>query len=332
MGHSTKLGAQAFAPPKKRITERKDAHMKGKTKRLLSMLCVLTLLLGLLPLGAQASPVEEELSATEEIPQGEEAASALGTGTMPGAGFTAAELPEEVPEAPDADADLSAANPSQLWTADAPSDAFFKVACAIQGGAGDTVQHPVTGFKWTKADGTQQTLTTVKSAKLSNKSSADITFSVPQGQEGTFYIILTSRGKAKEANFKMDGTVVTLNATPTPTLYSTRLTGGNHNVARGTKEADIHMLLWDPDCAHDWGTGTVTTPATCTVKGVRTYTCSLCGSTKTEEIDLLPHTEKTIPQKDPTCKDVGKAAEVVCAVCGKHISGGEELPVTRFYF
>lgn len=42
-------------------------------------------------------------------------------------------------------------------------------------------------------------------------------------------------------------------------------------------------------CTHNWGQGTVTTPASCTTEGVRTYTCSLCGETKTEVIASTGH-------------------------------------------
>lgn len=43
--------------------------------------------------------------------------------------------------------------------------------------------------------------------------------------------------------------------------------------------------------AHAWGEGEVTTQPTEESKGVRTFTC-VCGATKTEEIDVLPHTHK----------------------------------------
>ncbi|MBQ5711751.1 MAG: starch-binding protein, partial [Oscillospiraceae bacterium] len=42
-------------------------------------------------------------------------------------------------------------------------------------------------------------------------------------------------------------------------------------------------------CVHNWGTGKVTTAATCEKAGVRTYTCSGCGKTKTETIAALGH-------------------------------------------
>ena len=43
------------------------------------------------------------------------------------------------------------------------------------------------------------------------------------------------------------------------------------------------------DCDHEWGSGVVTTPATCENPGVRTYTCSKCGGEKTEPIDPIGH-------------------------------------------
>ncbi|MBR3553916.1 MAG: RICIN domain-containing protein [Clostridia bacterium] len=43
------------------------------------------------------------------------------------------------------------------------------------------------------------------------------------------------------------------------------------------------------NCTHSWNSGTVTTAATCTTDGVRTYTCTVCGGTKTETITKLGH-------------------------------------------
>ncbi|MCD7837940.1 MAG: fibronectin type III domain-containing protein, partial [Clostridiales bacterium] len=43
-------------------------------------------------------------------------------------------------------------------------------------------------------------------------------------------------------------------------------------------------------CSHVWDEGTVTTEATCTEDGVMTYTCTVCGETKTEAIPATGHT------------------------------------------
>ena len=63
-----------------------------------------------------------------------------------------------------------------------------------------------------------------------------------------------------------------------------------------------------PAKGHTWDEGKVTTEPTCTEKGVKTYTCSVCGDTKTEEIATVAHQYN---------------ANGVCTVCGeKKPSGG----------
>ncbi|MBQ9762455.1 MAG: starch-binding protein [Oscillospiraceae bacterium] len=58
-------------------------------------------------------------------------------------------------------------------------------------------------------------------------------------------------------------------------------------------------------CVHSWGTGAVTTAATCESAGVRTYTCSGCGQTKTETIAALGHNYVS-----GTCANCGQAEPV----------------------
>ena len=63
-----------------------------------------------------------------------------------------------------------------------------------------------------------------------------------------------------------------------------------------TKDANYH---WHAStCGHDvvseknphaWDSGEITTPATDTTEGVKTYTCEVCGATKTENIGTLSH-------------------------------------------
>jgi LPXTG-motif cell wall-anchored protein len=44
-----------------------------------------------------------------------------------------------------------------------------------------------------------------------------------------------------------------------------------------------------PALGHKWDEGKVTTAATCTAEGVKTFTCSVCGATKTESIAKIAH-------------------------------------------
>ena len=62
-----------------------------------------------------------------------------------------------------------------------------------------------------------------------------------------------------------------------------------------------------PATGHSWNAGTVTTAATCTTAGVKTYTCKTCGETKTETIAALGHNYSSTwtIDKEATCTDEG---------------------------
>ena len=52
--------------------------------------------------------------------------------------------------------------------------------------------------------------------------------------------------------------------------------------------------------AHTWGEGVVTTPATCTEPGEKTFTCDVCHATKTEPINATGHKYETTWTTDDT--------------------------------
>ena len=68
--------------------------------------------------------------------------------------------------------------------------------------------------------------------------------------------------------------------------------------------------------SHNWGSGTVTSPATCSKEGVKTYTCSSCGKTKTEKVDKTAHKwgAGTVIT-EATCDREGKMS-YTCSACG----------------
>ena len=69
--------------------------------------------------------------------------------------------------------------------------------------------------------------------------------------------------------------------------------------------------------AHTWDNGTVTKPATCGEEGVKTFTCTVCGATRTEPIaKLTAHTwNGGSVTKAPTCTAKG-VRTFTCTVCG----------------
>lgn len=73
---------------------------------------------------------------------------------------------------------------------------------------------------------------------------------------------------------------------------------------------------------HHWDNGSVTTAATCTSTGVKTYTCtdSGCGATKTEAIAALGHSygSETVTLK-PTCTAAGTKS-YSCSTCNKTVT------------
>ena len=71
-----------------------------------------------------------------------------------------------------------------------------------------------------------------------------------------------------------------------------------------------------PATGHSWNSGIVTTAASCTTSGVKTYTCAYCGGTKTEAIAALGHSFLIYASdRNATCiKDGTKSS--YCDRCG----------------
>ena len=83
-----------------------------------------------------------------------------------------------------------------------------------------------------------------------------------------------------------------------------------------------------PAKGHQWDEGVITTAPTCENAGVKTYTCTVCNETKTEAIDATGHTSVEVPEKPATCTEAGHTAGTKCSVCDAILSGMEEIPAT----
>lgn len=122
-------------------------------------------------------------------------------------------------------------------------------------------------------------------------------------------------------------------------------TGHQHTEIRNKKEATCKAEgytgdMYCKDCGeklsdgktiaktteHTWDAGKVTKAATCTEKGVKTYTCTVCGATKTEEIAATGHQHTEVRNKvKATCTKEGYSGDVYCTDCGTKLSSGTEI-------
>ncbi len=77
------------------------------------------------------------------------------------------------------------------------------------------------------------------------------------------------------------------------------------------------------DGNHTWDEGTVTTPATCTKEGVKTFVCTSCAQTKTESLPMIAHQLKTFAEKPATEMEDGYLAYYKCTACNKLFADAE---------
>ena len=79
-----------------------------------------------------------------------------------------------------------------------------------------------------------------------------------------------------------------------------------------------------PGHTHAWDGGAVTTPAGCTSSGVRTYTCSVCGDTRTEDIPAQGHDFVQDAYGDYYCRNELDANNVPTLVVSAAVKEGYE--------
>ena len=90
---------------------------------------------------------------------------------------------------------------------------------------------------------------------------------------------------------------------------------------RSSMSGTPNKTVTNPTGDFVWDSGTVTTPATCTGKGVRTYTCTSSSHTKTEDIPALNHSfagQDYVSNNDATCEQDGTKT----ARCVRYGAGG----------
>ena len=124
-------------------------------------------------------------------------------------------------------------------------------------------------------------------------------------------------------------------------------TGHQNTEVRGAKEAtcketgytgDTYCLKCEKKIStgteiakkpHTWNTGKVTTAPQCEKEGVKTYTCTKCGATKTEAVEATGHQHTEIRNaKEAECETTGYTGDTYCTDCNKKLKEGVVIELT----
>ena len=155
--------------------------------------------------------------------------------------------------------------------------------------------------------------TDVWSYRLDGASSLNVTFDARTEMEDGFDYLYILDGSGKEVG-KYTGKELAGKTVSVPgDTVQIRMASDKGNNAWGFKVTSV--TAGSKTCQHVWDNGKVTKEPTETETGIKTYTCTLCGETKTETIPKLTHEHsyKAVVTA-PTCTEKGYTTHT-CA-CG----------------
>ena len=155
--------------------------------------------------------------------------------------------------------------------------------------------------------------TDVWSYRLDGASSLNVTFDARTEMEDGFDYLYILDGSGKEVG-KYTGKELAGKTVSVPgDTVQIRMASDKGNNAWGFKVTSV--TAGSKTCQHVWDSGKVTKEPTETETGIKTYTCTLCGETKTETIPKLTHEHsyKAVVTA-PTCTEKGYTTHT-CA-CG----------------
>ena len=155
--------------------------------------------------------------------------------------------------------------------------------------------------------------TDVWSYRLDGASSLNVTFDARTEMEDGFDYLYILDGSDKEVG-KYTGKELAGKTVSVPgDTVQIRMASDKGNNAWGFKVTSVKA--GSETCQHVWDNGKVTKEPTETETGIKTYTCTLCGETKTETIPKLTHEHSyNAVVTAPTCTEKGYTTHT-CA-CG----------------
>lgn len=126
---------------------------------------------------------------------------------------------------------------------------------------------------------------------------------------------ITVRTKETDVKNIGDEKITVTDKSGKDTTVGTTGSGSSTTVNKGTTSSSGGSYTPPAQHTHTWNAGVVTKEPACTEAGVKTYTCTTCGATKTEEIPATGHTwndgEVTTAA---TCTEAG-VKTYTCTVC-----------------
>lgn len=270
--------------------------MKVRTRKLISILCVLALVVGLVPMTVSAEFMPGEVA---EIPLGDEGMTpALELTTDDGwAGL------DEIGTQPEEPAQLLDANPDYIhnFTTDGTTTAGI-----YTGITGKSTSDSSYGLPMKYGD-----LNLTSALKM--ESSTSVKFNAPEA--GTMILVFSTPGK----KVKLDGTSNTI---PSDGILRWSVTAGGHEVTKDTTNTALAYMEFQGSCpGHEYTDATKVKEikaATCTEAGEQVRLCIHCGAenTATETIPALGHdfAGRYTQTKAPTCASDG-VETATCSRC-----------------
>jgi len=101
---------------------------------------------------------------------------------------------------------------------------------------------------------------------------------------------------------------------------------GDYTVVATDKAGNESTVTFTVNANHTWNAGVVTKDPTCTEEGVKTFTCEVCGDTKTEKVEALGHEYgEWISEIPASCIATGTKGHYHCAVCGVNFDADKNV-------